>query len=168
MPNPKKKLSGLVLAALLAAPVLAPVTASAASSLPQPVQDALTAALMDEYHAAAFYTAVMDRFGATRPFANIVRAEQIHANAVIALMQKYGMQVPANTLLGSAEIRAAVPATLTEACVVGVMAELDNVNLYDGKLLPSVSGYGDITTTLVALRDVSQTRHLPAFQRCVA
>ena len=167
MPKSSKSLSGLVLAALLAAPVLAPATAAAASPLPQPVQDALQAALMDEYHAEAFYAAVIDRFGNYRPFANIIRAEQTHAGEIIALMNQYGIEAPANTLLDSAEIRAAVPATFGEACAIGVSAEIDNAGLYDDRLLPAVAGYDDITAVLTALRDASQTKHLPAFQRCV-
>jgi hypothetical protein len=150
-----------------AVPLTGITAASAADSLPQAVQDALTTALMDEYHAEAFYDAVLDRFGQVRPFANIIRAEQNHANVIITLMKAYGMAIPENTLLGSADVAAAVPATLGAACSVGVQAEIDNAALYDGKLLPAVSGYADITFALENLRDASQNMHLPAFQRCI-
>lgn len=157
----------LAVAASVAAVPLASITAaSAADPLPQAVQEALTSALMDEYHAEAFYDAVLDRFGQVRPFVNIIRAEQNHASAIITLMRTYGMAVPENTLLGSAEVAAAVPATLGAACAVGVQAEMDNAGLYDGKLLPAVVGYADITFALENLRDASQNMHLPAFQRC--
>ncbi len=148
------------------APLTSITLALAADALPQSVQDALTAALMDEYHAEAFYGAVLDRFGQVRPFANIIRAEQNHASAIIALMNAYGMAIPDNTLLGSADVAAVVPATLGDACSVGVQAEIDNAALYDSKLLPAVSGYADITFALENLRDASQNMHLPAFQRC--
>nr|WP_321461745.1 DUF2202 domain-containing protein [uncultured Cohaesibacter sp.] len=142
--------------------------AQAASSLPRPVQEALTTALEDEYHAEAFYDAVMEKYGAVRPFANIIRAEQMHQSMLIDIMTYYGMDIPANKALTSAEIRAAVPATLGEACNIGVKAEVDNAGLYSDKLLPAVRDYSDITATFKALSDASQLKHLPAFQRCAS
>lgn len=163
----ERALIALAVAASVAVVPLASVTAaSAADPLPKAVQEALTSALMDEYHAEAFYDAVLDQFGQVRPFVNIIRAEQNHASAIITLMQAYGMATPENTLLGSAEVAAAVPATFGAACAVGVQAEMDNAGLYDGKLLPAVVGYADITFVLENLRDASQNMHLPAFQRC--
>ena len=123
-------------------------------------------ALQDEYHAEAFYDAVMEKFGPVRPFSNIIRAEQMHQSALIDIMQHYGVAIPANTELKSAEIRAAVPATLGEACSIGIQAEIDNAGLYQDKLLPAVTAYPDITTIFKALSDASQQKHLPAFQRC--
>ncbi|WP_205747892.1 DUF2202 domain-containing protein [Devosia sp. FKR38] len=156
----------LSLAATFAAPLASTTTVSAGEALPQTVQAALTSALMDEYHAEAFYSAVLERFGQVRPFANIIGSEQYHASKVAALMTAYGMDVPANTQLGSAEIAAAVPATLGAACAIGVQAEIANAALYDDNLLPAVSGFNDITVVLEYLRDASQNNHLPAFQRC--
>lgn len=167
MTSSTKPLIALAIGASFAlAPMAGVAAASAADALPQPVEDALTAALMDEYHAEAFYNAVLDRFGQVRPFANIIRAEQNHARIIATLMTSYGMSVPENPMLGSAEIAAAVPATFGAACSVGVKAEIDNAALYDGKLLPAVAGYPDITAALEHLRDASQNMHLPAFQRC--
>lgn len=162
----KKTAAALITAGILAAPVLSATTASAADPLPQPVQDALIAALQDEYHAEAFYDAVMDKFGSTRPFSNIIRAEQNHQAWLIDLMKTYGVDVPANTELGSAEIAAAVPATIGGACALGVQAEIDNAGLYTDALLPAVSAYPDITVTFERLSAASQNMHLPAFQRC--
>ena len=155
-------LSALVATGLLASPV------SAASTVPQPVEDALITALQDEYHAEAFYDAVMEKFGPVRPFSNIIRSEQMHQSALIDIMTRYGVAIPANTELKSAEIRAAVPATLGEACSIGVQAEIDNAGLYTDELLPAVKAYPDITTVFTALSDASQQKHLPAFQRCSA
>ena len=167
MTSPRTKATALLIAAGLSFGTIASAApAFAASALPQPVQDVLTAALMDEYHAEAVYAAVIDRFGTVRPFSNIIRAEQMHASWVIDLMKTHGMDVPANTLLGSPEVAAAIPASLGEACSVGVAAEVANAGLYDGQLLPVVTGYDDITSVLIRLRDASQNMHLPAFQRC--
>ncbi len=167
MTSPRTMATALIITAgLVASPLASASTAFAASSLPQPVQDALTAALMDEYHAEAVYAAVIDKFGAVRPFSNIIRAEQMHASWVIDLMKAYGMTVPANTQLGSAEVAAAVPASIGEACSVGVAAEIANAGLYDDQLLPVVAGYDDITEVLTRLRDASQNMHLAAFEKC--
>ena len=161
-----KAAAALLVAGLVAAPVLGTSAASAASTLPQPVQDALTAALQDEYNAQAFYAAVMDKFGTTRPFSNIILAEQMHESWVIDLMKTYGMSVPDNTAFGSAEVAASVPATIGDACAVGVQAEIDNAALYDNRLLPAVTAYPDITAVFEQLSAASQNQHLPAFQRC--
>jgi hypothetical protein len=169
MTSSAKPLIALAIAASFAITPVAGVTAAAAAdALPQPVEDALTAALMDEYHAEAFYSAVLDRFGQVRPFANIIRAEQNHARIIATLMTTYGMTVPENPLLDSPDIAAAVPATLGAACSVGVEAESENAALYDDMLLPAVAGYADITAALEHLRDASQNMHLPAFQRCAS
>ncbi|WP_316857971.1 DUF2202 domain-containing protein [uncultured Cohaesibacter sp.] len=152
--------SVIIAAGILAGPV------NAASTLPEPVQEALVTALEDEYHAEAFYDAVMEKFGSVRPFSNIIRAEQLHQQALITIMKQYGMDIPANSQLNSAEIRAAVPATLPEACSIGVKAEIDNAGLYTEKLMPAVKDYADITLVFKNLSDASQLKHLPAFQRC--
>ena len=39
-------------------------------------------AINDEYHARAFYNAVIDKFGEIRPFSNIVQAETRHAETI--------------------------------------------------------------------------------------
>ena len=117
MTSPAKAIIAIAIAAGIAVtPVASINTASAADALPQAVQDALTSALMDEYHAEAFCAAVLDRFGQVLPFANVIRAEQNHARIIATLMTTYGMAVPDNTLLDSAEIAAAVPTTFGAAC----------------------------------------------------
>ena len=141
---------------------------ASAQSLPQPVQDALYASLADEYHALAFYAAVMAKFGEVRPFANIIRAEQTHANSVASLLQAYGLGVPANPYVTGAKALEAVPARLQEACAIGVTAEIANLALYDQDLLPTVAGYAGVAGVMQNLRDASADKHLPAFQRCAS
>jgi len=161
------KIPTTILAGIALAAGMGSVSAAmAAPALPDDVQAALTRALEDEYHAEAFYTAVIDAYGPVRPFVNIVAAEQQHARAVAALMEAYGMAVPENGMLGSAEIAAAVPGSLAEACQIGVDAELENRSLYDGQLIPVSSAYPDIVNVMQALRDASENNHLPAFARC--
>ncbi|WP_319497169.1 DUF2202 domain-containing protein [uncultured Cohaesibacter sp.] len=164
----RSTIKAVLVSVLIAAGGLAGPANAADSSVPQPVAEALATALQDEYHAEAFYDAVMEKFGAVRPFANIIRAEQMHQAILIDSMTQYGVDIPANTELKSAGIRAAVPVTLAEACAMGVTAEIDNAGLYTDRLLPAVKGYADITAAFTALSDASQQKHLPAFQRCAA
>ncbi len=162
--NLLKPILPLAVTAALAA-ALAP-TAFAATPLTTEARAALAAGIADEYRAEAFYAAVMDKFGAVRPFANIIRAERMHAAMLTDVMQTYGIAAEPNPYLGSAEIAASVPATIGEACAIGVTAEIDNKGLYDGKLIPAAAAYPDIKAVFENLRDASQNAHLPAFQRC--
>lgn len=130
------------------------------ATLDAPAQQALTAALNDEYHARAFYQAVIDQFGQVAPFANIVRAEVGHIAAVQNLMTRYGMAIPADPYLG----KIAAPATLTDALKIGVDAEKANVAMYDRFTFITQT---DIKAVFAQLRNVSQTRHLPAFENAL-
>ena len=138
----------------------------AAGTLEQAAIDALGSALADEHHAEAFYEAVLKKFPDARPFVNIVNAERTHAAEIASVMRSYGIAPAGNKLIGTAAIMAAVPATLEEACAIGVKAEIDNRELYDRKLIPAVGGHADIVALFRQLRDASQDNHLPAFQRC--
>jgi hypothetical protein len=54
--------------------------------------------------------------------------------------------------------------TLADACEAGVQAEIDNAALYD-ELFTMVDN-ADIIRVFTALQEASQTKHLPAFERC--
>jgi hypothetical protein len=142
------------------------IPAAAESTAPQMLEQSLRTALADEYHAEAFYAAVIDHFGNVRPFSNIIRSERMHQAMIIDLMKAHGFAVPANDQLGSATILAAVPARLSEACTIGVKAEIDNRDLYEAKLLPAVVAYPDVVATFERLSAASDSNHLPAFERC--
>lgn len=147
------------------ATVLVPVVAPAAT-LDIKAEQALQRALEDEYNAEAFYDAVITTFDAGRPFVNIIKAERKHAAMLVSLMQHYGVAVPANDKLGSAAIKAQVPATLKEACLMGVEAEIANRDLYTKQLMPAAAGHPDILRVFDSLQAASENNHLPAFQRC--
>lgn len=133
------------------------------------VVDAILTALDDEYHAEAVYAATLDKFGAdTRPFCNIINAERRHQAALIKLMDKYQIDVPANPYLTGDKPFDAIPDNLKEACEIGVAAEIENARLYDEDLLPAVADHADITAVFKALSGASTNNHLPAFQRCAA
>ena len=137
------------------------------ASLAAPAVDAsllgiLNADIQDEYRAEAIYRGVLLSFGAeTRPFANIILAEQQHAAAVGGLFTARGLAVP-----GSLWSEANVPrfATLRAACAAAVQAEVENIALYDSQLGASLPD--DVLRVLQSNRAASANNHLPAFQRC--
>lgn len=130
------------------------------------VSNALLRALDDEYKAYATYQVIIDKFGEIRPFINIKDAEARHIDAVKYLLGKYNIQVPANKYM-TANYRPAAPQSIKAACEAGRNAEIANAALYDRELFPMVKGYDDITMIFQNLRDASQYRHLPAFERCI-
>ena len=135
--------------------------AQPAPRLDQATREAMLVVLADERNAEAQYQAVIDKFGKVRPFTNILRAEQQHQRMLVELFEKYELPVPPNETPA-----ATAPDTLREACEEAVRAEKANLGLYD-KFLETVKE-PDIRRVFTALRDASQLRHLPAFERCAA
>lgn len=152
-------------AAALGALMLGAGVAQAAPLTPAQTTAAL-AALDDEYHALATYQVVIEKFGAVRPFSNIIKAEQRHIDAVATVLKDSGQAVPANPYLSGEKPRPVAPATLQDACAIGVQAEIANAALYDDHLLPAALGNARLVTVFTALRDASENNHLPAFRRC--
>jgi len=151
---------------VLALVVVLSLTVSAFAQTSQPLADqtkaALVAAINDEYKARATYRAVLDKFGSITPFANIVRSEGTHIVALERLFAAYGLPVPPDTYAGTVQ----APATLQRAAQIGVDAEIANVAMYDGFL--TLAQEPDIVTVFTQLRDASQDKHLPAFQRALS
>lgn len=130
------------------------------TELSQSEVEALGMALDDEYKAWTTYQAVIAKFGDVRPFSSIIRAEESHIEALETLFERYGLDVPENEWVGR------VPEfdTVNDACHAGVEAEIENAALYD-RLFPMVE-HEDIFEVFHKLRDASQEKHLPAFERC--
>lgn len=139
----------------------------AASTLDAPAANALKTALSDEYHAEAFYDAVIKKFGDVRPFTNIIEAERTHARELLVVMAAYGMAAEPNGMLGTKEIADAVPTTIEEACKAGVAAEIANRDLY-GPLIAAAGSHADIVAVFTRLQQASEKNHLPAFERCAS
>ncbi|MBN1563770.1 MAG: hypothetical protein JXA10_08020 [Anaerolineae bacterium] len=129
--------------------------------LPDDVIAALTAGIQDEYHAYATYQAVIDQFGAVRPFTSIQNSEAQHIDMLAFIFERYGLDVPAATSLDAAPVFASVQ----DACATGAAAEIANFGLYD-QWLATVQDYPDIVQVFTMLRDASAYQHLPAFERC--
>lgn len=121
---------------------------------------ALREALDDEYKARATYQSVIDRFGPVRPFVNIIEAEERHANALLGLFERFGIEPPKDRWAGQVP----APSSLAEACKAGVEAEIENAAMY-ARLLAQVSD-ARVRDVLTRLQQASQQRHLPAFRRC--
>ena len=137
----------------LPAPVDGPV--------PAEVVAVITAGIMDEWQAYAVYDAVIDQFGAVRPFTNIQRAEAQHAEAWATIFERYDLPLPAQPVLEELpEI-----ASLADACAVAAEAEIANMALYD-TMLTTLADYPDMLQVATALRAASADKHLPAFERC--
>jgi hypothetical protein len=129
--------------------------------VPAEVIDALYAGLADEHQAYDTYQAVIDQFGAVRPFTSIQQAEATHIAALEFILERYNLAVPEIAPL------AEVPqfASLADACSAGVAAEIANFGLYDS-WIATVQNYPDMVQVFTSLRDASEFRHLPAFERC--
>ncbi|HML24306.1 MAG TPA: hypothetical protein PKD09_21805 [Aggregatilinea sp.] len=128
--------------------------------VPADVIDALTAGLSDEYNAYNIYQAVIDQFGAVRPFTNIQRAEASHIASLEFLFDRYGIAIP--------DVSAAVDvqfSTLADACATAADAEVANLDLYDS-WIATAQNYPDMVQVFTSLRDASEFQHLPAFQNC--
>ncbi len=121
---------------------------------------ALREALDDEYKARATYQGVIDRFGPVRPFVNIIEAEERHANALLRLFERFGIEPPKDRWAGQVP----APSSLADACKAGVEAEIENAAMY-ARLLAQVSD-ARVRDVLTRLQQASQQRHLPAFRRC--
>lgn len=156
--------------ALALAAALGALAAGAAPAWAQALTDAqrqaALTALDDEYKAYALYEATIEKFGAVRPFVNIVKAEGEHIAAITAVLAADGTPIPPNPYLEGTKPLPPLPDTLGEVCAEGVQAEIDNYSLYDNELLPIAAGNDELERVFQSLRDASQFNHLPAFERC--
>lgn len=120
----------------------------------------LLLALNDEYHAWAVYDQVVQDFGPIRPFVNIRNAEQTHIAHLRLVFEAYQVPMPDNPWPGN------VPrfATVRDACLAGVEAEIANRALYD--YLFTTTDREEILFIYRALQWASEYQHLPAFLRC--
>ncbi|MGK7948744.1 MAG: DUF2202 domain-containing protein, partial [Xenococcaceae cyanobacterium] len=90
------------------------------------LEKALVEALQDEYKARATYSLVIGKFGAIRPFINIIKSEERHIQALISLFRKYDFPIPVDDWLNKVE----APNSVLEACQKGVQGEIENREMY--------------------------------------
>lgn len=133
-------------------------------SLDQPVlHQVLRIAIYDEYHAYNAYRKTIDTFGNVKPFTNIMESEIRHYNILAPLLEKYNVQMPIDNWYEKIEL----PNTIQECCELGVVAEIENIKMYDDLLLYT-GEYPDVQDVLFRVQAASYNNHLPAFRNCVA
>ncbi|MCK5811301.1 MAG: hypothetical protein KAG94_00240 [Clostridiales bacterium] len=122
------------------------------------IEQMLIYAIQDEYLARSEYEYIINEMDGGSPFTNIINAEVSHISMLIPLFETYGFDLPVDT----SGTHLIVPFTIIEAYETGVIAEVDNIAMYEQFLeldLPD-----DIRETFINLRDASE-KHLDAFQR---
>ncbi len=127
------------------------------------LNQALRIAVYDEYRAYETYKKILETYGDTEPFTNIIHAEVAHYQALIPLLEKYQVEVPLNDW----EAKIVAPNSVLEACELGVAAEIENIKMYDD-LISYVGDYPDVLDLMYRLQAASYNNHLPAFRACVA
>lgn len=122
-------------------------------------EDALVYAIQDEYLAQARYDAVINKFGAIRPFSKIKFAEQRHIAALLSLFQKYNVQIPKDT----AKEYVSAPSSLKDAFQQGVDSEVDNIAMYEK--LTNISDLPKAVRSVMKQLGDASKNHLIAFRR---
>ncbi len=144
--------SGLVMAAETTG------AAAAAADVSLNLNDMLTYAIQDEFLAQAEYDLILDSYDVTRPFSNIIKAEGHHIEELLPLFDVYDIAVPENT----AASLVALPATLAEIYATGVVAEQQNIAMYESFLDQDIPA--DVREVFEELLAASE-KHLTAFER---
>ncbi|MBK9121577.1 MAG: hypothetical protein IPM16_00450 [Chloroflexi bacterium] len=135
---------------------------AAVDELPQDIVDLMMSGWLDEQHAYAVYSAVIEQFGPVRPFTNILRSEAQHIAAWEMLFERYDIAIPEVP-----EFDLPTYDTLADACTVAADAEVANFDLYDA-MFAAFEPYPDLTYVAQVLRDASEFSHLPAFEMCAS
>jgi len=129
--------------------------------MPDATRDALLEALADGRKAEATYAAVLAKFGPVEPFLSIVDAERCDRETLLELFRVHKIEIPPNPYQTAPPT---TPATLPEACAVGVKIEEAAIALFD-RLLSTVRER-DVRMVFRQLQEASRSHHLPAFRAC--
>lgn len=121
------------------------------------VAQMLTYAMQDEYAAQAEYSAIIKAFNTTRPFSNIMKAEETHISELEPLFKTYKVELPKRI----SESDIVLPKTLTESYSIGVEAEIKNIAMYETFLKQELPT--DVKLVFEALKKASEN-HLKAFK----
>ena len=118
-------------------------------------------AILDEYHAEAVYSRVLEDFGNVIPFANVVHAEARHSESIARVYRNHEMAVPDDPWH-----RDNVPRfrSVPEACAAAAVEEEKNIAMYDELLRMELPD--DVRRVFTTNRLASLEAHLPAFRVC--
>jgi len=117
--------------------------------------DMLTYALQDERIARTEYQVILDTFGSSRPFSNIIKAEESHIRYLLDLFADSKLTVPSDDTA-----KLAAPKDWASAIEAGRQAEIDNIAMYDRFLAQNLPA--DVRQVFEQLKAASQN-HLRAF-----
>lgn len=137
------------------------VVASPETNLDEKTKQAMIDSLKDEYHARAFYNAVIAKFGEINPFRKILESEERHVQRWHKLFRRYGLSIPKDDFTGNIT----APENVVAACEMAIASEIANGEMYS-KFLEFITE-PDLRNTWLKLRHVSETRHKIAFERCL-
>lgn len=122
------------------------------------LEEMLDLAIEDERLALSEYRLIMEKFNISRPFSNIIKAEQSHEKALLNLYDVYGFDV--NDFDASSHL--VIPDSLEEIYKIGIEAEIANIAMYEKFLTYDLPE--DVRRVFTSLRDGS-INHLKAFRR---
>ena len=118
-------------------------------------------ALQDEYTAKAEYIYIMETVDVTKPFSNINTSEETQIALLSPLFEAYGNVVIDDESMNHLfEIH-----SLQEAFEIGVVAEINNIAIYELFLTQELPNY--LRDAFIKLRDASEN-HLAAFEKNAA
>lgn len=101
---------------------------------------------------------VVEKFGAQRPFTNIISAEVTHIGHLRPLFTKYNVTLPTD----NSKDYVKAPNSIKESLEAGVQGEIENIAMYERFLNQNIPS--DVKTVFTLLKNASQN-HLQAFQR---
>ena len=135
--------------------------AAASSDSSYTLEEMLVYAVEDENLALAGYQMIIEKFGAQRPFTNIVRAEQRHVGMLLPLFEKYKVTVPEKDWKSFVEM----PSSLQESYGIEIKAEENNIAMYEKFLKEDLDD--DVRAVFERLMNASKN-HLRAFENAAS
>ena len=124
------------------------------------IDDMLNYAVQDEYLAHSEYVAIMDKFDVDRPYSNIAKSELTHLDLLKELYDTRNVEFPTD----QSSSHLIIPETLLSAAETGVVAEINNIAMYE--LFLEYDLPDDVRDVFEALMNGS-VNHLRAFERQV-
>ncbi|TJX67668.1 DUF2202 domain-containing protein [Soehngenia saccharolytica] len=123
-------------------------------------EEMIAYALQDEYLAKAEYEKIISALNVSRPFSNILRAENTHIDLIEPLLEDYDIKFT----VPNVENYLVTPTNLLEAYKVGLDTEKQNIQMYENFLKEDLDA--DVKLVFQKLLNASKS-HLQAFERQV-
>jgi hypothetical protein len=124
------------------------------------LEEMMQYAIEDEYLAYAEYELILNEMNITKPFSNIIKAEETHIGYMEDLYETYGFKLP--TIDPSQHV--SLPESINDAYIAGVEAEIINIAMYESFLEQDLPE--DVRSVFEKLKAGSES-HLQAFKKNV-